>query len=79
MDEQVRGPYRLWEHAHHFHKKGHETVVEDVVRYGLPFSPFGEILHPLARLQLGRIFRFRQRVVRRCLLGSDEQREIGAD
>ena len=79
VDEQVRGPYRLWEHYHHFHEKGHKTVVEDEVRYRLPFWPLGEIFHPLVRLQLERIFRFRQRAVRRCLLESDEQCEIGAD
>jgi ligand-binding SRPBCC domain-containing protein len=59
VDEQVRGPYRLWEHTHSFY---------DVVRYGLPFWPLGEIAHPMVRLQLGRIFRFRQMAVRRSLL-----------
>jgi ligand-binding SRPBCC domain-containing protein len=79
VDEQVRGPYRLWERAHRFHEKGHKTIAEDEVRYGLPFWPLGEVFHPLVRLQLERIFRFRQRAVRRCLLGSDEQSEIEAD
>jgi ligand-binding SRPBCC domain-containing protein len=65
MDEQLRGPYRLWEHCHRFHEDGDGTVVEDVVRYGIPFWPFGEVLHPLVRLQLERIFRFRQSAVRR--------------
>ena len=69
VDEQVRGPYRLWEHTHRFREDGDGTVVEDEGCYGLPFSPFGEIFHPLVRLQLERIFRFRQRAVRRYLLG----------
>lgn len=68
VDEQVRGPYRLWEHTHSFHEEGDETIIEDIVRYGLPFWPFGEIAHPIVRLQLGRIFRFRQWAVRRHLL-----------
>jgi ligand-binding SRPBCC domain-containing protein len=68
VDEQVRGPYRLWEHTHSFYDEGDETVIEDVVRYGLPFWPLGEIAHPMVRLQLGRIFRFRQSAVRRSLL-----------
>jgi ligand-binding SRPBCC domain-containing protein len=68
VDEQVIGPYRLWEHTHGFYEEGDETIVEDVVLYGLPLWPIGEIAHPLVRLQLGRIFRFRQRAVRRCLL-----------
>ena len=68
VDEQVRGPYRLWEHTHSFHEVGDETIIEDIVRYGLPFWPLGEIAHPMVRLQLGRIFRFRQSAVRRSLL-----------
>jgi ligand-binding SRPBCC domain-containing protein len=68
VDEQVRGPYRLWEHTHSFNEEGDETISEDIVRYGLPFWPFGEIAHPIVRLQLEHIFRFRQRAVRRHLL-----------
>ena len=39
-----------------------------MVRYRLPLEPLGEIVHPLVRLQLKRIFRFRQQAVRTCLL-----------
>lgn len=73
IDEQVRGPYRLWEHTHRFYEDGDKTIIEDIVCYELPFSPFGEVFHPLVRLQLKRIFRFRQSAVRSCLLGADEQ------
>lgn len=68
VDEQVCGPYLLWRHTHRFHDYGGQaTIIEDVVRYGLPFWPFGEAVHPLVRLQLKRIFHFRQLAVRRCL------------
>jgi ligand-binding SRPBCC domain-containing protein len=69
VDEQLRGPYRVWRHTHRFHDGGQTTTIEDVVRYRLPFAPFGEIFHPLVRLQLDRIFRFRRSAVRSCLLG----------
>jgi ligand-binding SRPBCC domain-containing protein len=69
VDEQLRGPYVLWRHSHRFHEGGGATIIEDIVRYRLPFGPFGEIFHPLVRLQLKRIFRFRQSAVRSCLLG----------
>ena len=72
VDEQVHGPYRLWRHTHRFHESGRATIIEDLVRYRLPFGPFGEIFHPLVRLQLERIFRFRQSAVRGRLLGGED-------
>jgi ligand-binding SRPBCC domain-containing protein len=69
MDEQVHGPYRVWEHTHRFRDDGGATTIEDVVRYELPFAPVGEVFHSLVRLQLERIFRFRRSAVRSCLLG----------
>jgi len=68
VDEQLRGPYRLWRHTHRFHDGGEATIIEDIVRYRLPFGSFGNIFHPLVRLQLKRIFRFRKLAVRSCLL-----------
>jgi ligand-binding SRPBCC domain-containing protein len=69
VDEQLYGPYCAWRHAHRFHDGGGATIVEDVVRYVLPFGPLGDVFHPLVRLQLERIFRFRQSAVRSCLFG----------
>lgn len=75
VDEQLRGPYRVWRHTHYFHDDGGKaTIIEDVVRYRLPFAPLSSPFHPLVRLQLERIFRFRQSAVRSCLLG-EEARE----
>jgi ligand-binding SRPBCC domain-containing protein len=72
VDEQVRGPHRFWRHAQ-FCDGGEGTVVEDTVKYRLPFGPFGDLFHPLVRLQLRRIFRFRQSAVIRCLAGTADR------
>jgi ligand-binding SRPBCC domain-containing protein len=71
VDEQVRGPYRLWRHAHRFYDGGEGTIVEDTVQFRLPFGRFGDSSHPLVRLQLERILRFRPSAVRRRLLATE--------
>ena len=68
VDEQLRGPYALWVHRHAF-RDGDDggTVIEDDVRYRLPFSPLSDIVHPLVKRQLRRIFAHRTASVRRLL------------
>ena len=39
LDEQLRGPYRLWEHTHTFQSSNEGTLMRDVVNYSLPFGP----------------------------------------
>jgi ligand-binding SRPBCC domain-containing protein len=63
VDEQVRGPYRLWRHVHRFEADGDATKMIDEVHYALPLAPIGEIAHFIVRAQLDRIFDFRARAV----------------
>jgi ligand-binding SRPBCC domain-containing protein len=68
VDTQLRGPYKLWVHTHRFHAQHGVTCIEDDVQYALPYWPFGELVYPLVRLQLARIFRYRQQAIRASLL-----------
>jgi len=75
VDEQVSGPYKSWEHTHLFYQENRGTVIEDNVIYRLPYWPFGEITYPLVRAQLKRIFQYRQKTIRKLLLGNRQEDE----
>ena len=63
VDEQVRGPYRLWIHEHTFAERDGGTLVCDRVHYAVPFD---WLVHPLlVRGDMERIFRYRSDMLRR--------------
>ena len=68
VDVQLRGPYREWIHTHRFIPTSKGTAILDDVQYQLPLSPLGDLAYPIVRLQLARIFGYRQTAVRRLLL-----------
>jgi ligand-binding SRPBCC domain-containing protein len=62
LDEQRRGPYRLWIHEHTFAERDGGTLVCDRVQYAVPFD---WLVHTLVRRDVERIFRYRTEMLRR--------------
>jgi ligand-binding SRPBCC domain-containing protein len=59
VDEQRRGPYRLWVHEHRFEPRDGGTQTSDCVRYAVPG---GWLIHRLfVQRDVTRIFEFRRR------------------
>ncbi len=59
-DRQIKGPYKLWEHTHHFHSVAGGVKMTDEVKYGLPLGWLGILAHSLVvKSKLEQIFDFR--------------------
>ncbi|HLP56816.1 MAG TPA: SRPBCC family protein [Fluviicola sp.] len=64
VDEQRKGPYRIWHHEHHFEAVEGGVLMTDIVSYTLPFGFLGKFAHWLfVRKQLEAIFEYRFRKV----------------
>lgn len=71
VDRQLRGPYQLWHHTHTFEElRPGRILMRDIVRYRIPFGPFGMIAHWLfVRRMLELIFNFRATATAELLNG----------
>ncbi len=64
-DRQTKGPFSLWEHSHLFHPLPPDsTLMEDQVRFRLPFGIFSLPFYGYAENQLERIFSYRHQVLK---------------
>ena len=60
IDEQVRGPYAYWHHTHIFSETKEGTLIEDIVKYSIPFGLAGQFAHFLfIKSDLKNIFQYR--------------------
>lgn len=64
VDEQRKGPYKLWHHQHHFKAIEGGVEMTDIVHYRLPFGVLGSLAHGLVvKKELEKIFTYRYQKV----------------
>lgn len=70
VDEQIRGPYRLWVHEHLFEPSADGTLCRDRVTYAVPGGWLIDSL--FVRREVERIFAFRRTALIRALGGAPD-------
>ncbi len=73
VDEQRRGPYRIWIHEHRFREEGGKTLAEDFVSYALPGGWLADRL--VVRRDLRKIFEYRRERLRKIFASVPDTRE----
>lgn len=65
VDEQRKGPYRLWRHTHRFETIGNGVLMTDLVQYRMPLEPLGALVHGLfVKRRLKTIFDYRRAYIK---------------
>lgn len=63
-DSQLKGPFALWEHTHTFTAQGNGTLMQDTIKYRLPFGVLGRLVHRLVvKKRIDDIFSYRRKVL----------------
>jgi ligand-binding SRPBCC domain-containing protein len=77
VDSQIKGPYALWRHTHSFEEKGpRQTMMRDLVEYGIPYGALGRIAHALfVERWLKKIFDYRAAMITRLMEAEDKEEE----
>lgn len=71
VDEQRKGPYKMWHHEHHFEETPEGVLMTDIVSYTLPLGWLGKLAHGIfVRKQLEGIFAYRFKKVEELFGGS---------
>lgn len=60
VDEQIRGPYKVWHHEHRFTADKDGTLAQDIVHFK---APLGGLTHAWVAKDVRRIFEHRQQAL----------------
>lgn len=79
VDNQLKGPYKLWHHTHSFEEFGRGTLMTDRVRYILPVGYLGWLGGmAFIRGDVEKIFAFRREVIDRLFTVPAQTGKIGS-
>jgi ligand-binding SRPBCC domain-containing protein len=71
IDEQRKGPYKIWHHEHHFKAVDGGVEMTDIVSYEVPFGILGKLAHPIiVRPKLEQIFNYRTKKINEIFPGN---------
>jgi ligand-binding SRPBCC domain-containing protein len=77
VDEQRKGPYRIWHHEHHFKEVEGGVEMTDIVSYELPLGFLGRIMHPiLVKSKLKEIFDYRRQKVDELFIDTEISNKV---
>jgi ligand-binding SRPBCC domain-containing protein len=64
VDQQLKGPYRIWHHTHLFEVRDSGTLMTDVVRYDVALGRLGEVFAGAwVKSDVTKIFQYRGKVI----------------
>ena len=68
IDEQLKGPYKIWIHTHKFQQVDGHVIMEDSVNYDLFGGIFKKLIHLLfVKNSVEKIFKYRKEVIEKEL------------
>jgi len=65
IDNQIKGPYKIWHHEHRFKSINHGVEMEDILYYDLSWGILGRFIHSLfIRQKVHEIFNYRAQKIK---------------
>jgi len=65
IDNQIKGPYTIWHHEHHFKEIEAGIEMTDILFYDLPYGIFGRLVHNLfVKKKVDEIFYYREQKIK---------------
>jgi len=65
IDNQIKGPYKIWHHEHHFKETEQGVEMRDILYYEIPYGFVGRLLHKLIiEKKVNEIFNYREQKIK---------------